>query len=76
MMILSSLECDAATLRRLHERRMALMQLRLKRCRVKQVVKAGDLPPPKESVWYHVYRCTSLFIMFSSMVTPILQASQ
>ena len=74
--LLTSLECDAATQCRLHNRRLALMQLRLDRCRVKQVVRASELPPPKESVWYHIYGCASLFAVFSGLMTPILQATQ
>lgn len=77
MTVLSCLERDAAAQHRLHNRRMALMQLRLGRCRVKQEVRAGDLPPPRESVWYHIYELASLFAIFSHLLTTsILQATQ
>ena len=51
-----------ASLRLLHERRRNMLKLRISRYRAQSAqAKASDLPPPSQSVWYHIYRCAQLF---------------
>ena len=50
----------------LHDRRRALMKLRLRRCKKRHEIFASSLPPPSSSIWYHIHGKwdDDVFIMF------------